>query len=70
MVKTKITDSVDMSFVSGKTKSEIILNFPNEPEIFIPTGTSILVDPEEGIGLVGKHHYFDIFPEEYEIFAA
>ena len=70
MIQTKLVESIDMSFVSGKTISEIVLNFPNEPEIVIPAGTPILIDPEEGIGLVGNSHYFDIWPEEFEVLAA
>lgn len=70
MIETKLVETLDISFVAGKTVSEIVLNFPNEPEILIPAGTPILIDPEEGIGLVGNSHYFDIFPEEFEVLAA
>lgn len=70
MIEIKAVESVDMSFVFGRTTKEIVLRFPDEPEILIPEGAQILVDPEEKIGLVGDSNYFEIWPEEFEILAA
>ena len=60
------TASIDMGFVTCKTKKKISIAFPGEPEIIILEGSQILVDPEEGIGLVADS-YFEILPEEYTL---
>lgn len=66
MVTISDKNANDLSFVVGRAKKEITLSSPNEREIVIEEGSSILVDPEEGIGFAASS-YFEIFPEEYTI---